>query len=173
MHWQALFHSRPCLKWLFFQRLRIRSSPCRDSCACYSRCLSAKKPAFHECSTLVAECSLTVCLVTARGNSAHARKCARGAQGAFVVKRESNSECRAAAARTRTSLSRLEIPRVRMNAASGVASSRERILINRSFAAPSTGGADTRTSKRPSRTHPIPSGEARGLMRRRRMRSAP
>jgi len=156
----------------FFPAFAQRSSPCRDACEGTSRAHRRTRTVSRRCSTLDAECCLTVCLVTACEDSRSATfRVERHTER--VEKRARSSACRAAAARTSTSLSRLATPRVRISVASGVASSRERTRINRSFAAPSTGGADTRTSSRPSRTWPKPSGDERGRTRRCRIRSAP
>lgn len=102
-------------------------------------------------------------------------RAANGARGhsRFPPSRAMSSEARGATPCTITSLSRLFAPRVRASELRGTAKTSAKMRIRRSFAAPSTGGDDTRTRNRPSRTPSMPSCEARGCMRRRSNRSAP
>jgi hypothetical protein len=79
-----------------------------------------------------------------------------------VLRRATSSEARAATPCTVRSLSRLFSPRVRVIDERGTSSTCARIRMRRSLAAPSTGGDDTRTRRRPSRTPSMPSREARG-----------
>jgi hypothetical protein len=94
-------------------------------------------------------------------------------QWVSAVRRAISSDARGATPRTVTSLSRLFTPLVRAIELRGTAIASARMRKRRSFAAPSTGGDDTRTRRRPSRTPSKPSFVARGCMRSRSNRSAP
>src|SRR5262249_37829603 len=68
---------------------------------------------------------------------------------------------------TETSLSRPEAPRTSRTAEGGTPSARPRKRASASFAAPSTGGALSRTTSAPCRTPASPSFAARGCTRTR------
>ncbi len=95
------------------------------------------------------------------------------AQSVSPARRVMSSDARRATPSTITSLSRLFMPLVRAIELRGTPIASARMRRRRSFAAPSTGGVETLTRSRPSRTPSMPSFVARGCMRSRSNRSAP